>query len=234
MKTVDHLVIVIAAVLYAASCSVAEAPEIVVLPSECPVFEASIEDDADTKVFADSHLKILWHADDRISIFNKNTYNNQYKFDGETGDNAGSFTHIPNNTFVTGNALDNVYAVYPYSEKSSISNSGVLKVELPAKQSYAAGSFGRGANAMVAVTGDNMLIFKNVCGYFLFQLYGKDLFVSSISLKATGGEALAGVANVTVDSEGVPSAELVSETSSEVVLECDPPQPLGPDRKSVV
>ena len=55
---------------------------------------------------------VLWHADDRVSIFNKYTYNQQYRFTGNTGANSGSFTKVPNDDFITGNILrDNKFSV---------------------------------------------------------------------------------------------------------------------------
>ena len=67
------------------------------LEEDVPVFYASMEQVAvpDSRVYADESLRLLWHADDRVSIFNKYTYNQQYRFDGETGDNSGSFTKVP-------------------------------------------------------------------------------------------------------------------------------------------
>ena len=54
------------------------------------VFYATLEQSggaADaTKVYADENLKVLWNADDRISIYNRYTYGYQYAFQGITGD----------------------------------------------------------------------------------------------------------------------------------------------------
>ena len=59
-------------------------------------FYASIEnaETPDTKVFATEELYLRWNADDRITIFNKYTYNQEYRFTGETGDNSGSFKKV--------------------------------------------------------------------------------------------------------------------------------------------
>ena len=111
--------------------------EAVNVPDTRTVFYAEIEQSEDTKVYADEDLMILWHADDRISIFNRYTYNLEYRFGGETGANAGAFWAVPNDDMIVGNALDAIYAVYPYDEQTSISNQGVLSVSLPEKQEYA-------------------------------------------------------------------------------------------------
>ena len=102
------------------------------------VFYATIEgsDDADpkTKVYADERLRVLWNADDRISIFNKKTCNQEYKFMGEDGDNAGSFEAV--GTIGEGNGLPSIYAVYPYAPETSIDGDGLISFSLPAEQTY--------------------------------------------------------------------------------------------------
>lgn len=222
-----RLISIAAVFALAASCMVQEQMETVI--NNAPVFLAEIEgsDVSDTKAYADANLKVLWHEDDRVSIFNKLTYNQQYKFDGSTGDNSGSFSLIPDELFVTGNELDCVYAVYPYSAATAISNSGVLTINLPATQAYAECSFGRGANAMVAASSDNILVFKNLCGYLMFKFYGEGLSVSSIKLTSTGGEALAGTALVNATPGAAPTAKVTSNASSELVLDCADPVALG-------
>ena len=133
-------------------------------------FYATIEEDA-SKVFADDELRVLWDADDRVSIFDHYTFNEEYRFTGETGANAGWFEQIPYGTFVTGNDLDLVYSVYPYRKSTAIDNDGILTVEYPAEQVFRKGSFGLGANTMVSVTDDNRLQFRNCCGYLVLKLY---------------------------------------------------------------
>ena len=185
MTSVRNAVVYIATsglmILATCGCSMKEleSPSLV---SQYPVFIASIELPGEnvTKIHVDDKLKVLWDADDRISIFNKNTYNQQYKFDGQTGDNSGSFSTVVDNGFITGNELDYSYAVYPYAASTSISNTGVISLTLPLEQTYIAESFGPGANAMVAATEGNMLLFKNLCGYLMLKLYGDGLSVSSL------------------------------------------------------
>ena len=189
-------------------------------------FYASIEA-SPTRVFVDEKLNVLWNADDRVSIFNKNTYNQQYKFLGKTGDNAGAFNKAEEAEFVTGNPISNVVSVYPYSESTKISNDGVLSVELPSTQKYAEESFGYGSNTMVAVSSDNFLQYKNVGGYLRISLYGEGVLVSSITLKGNNGEKLAGRASVTMPLDGTPSIVLADDAANEITLICDSPIALG-------
>lgn len=221
-----------AALCAVVSCTVMEDTEQqpITLADE-PVFEGIIEEEEagpEAKVYVDENLKVLWDRDDKVSIFNRLTYNRQYRFTGETGDNAGSFSPVPTEDFITGNELDYVYAVYPYRRSTTISNDGVLSVELPVDQTCGGGSFGRGDNTMIAVSEDNFLVFRNLCGYLMFKFYGAGLKVKSLSLKANGGEALAGKATVTMAPGGVPEAVIAAEGSSgTLTVNCDTPVALG-------
>ena len=195
-----------------------------------PVFYASIEEPGDpvTRVFADSQLRVLWNADDRVSIFNKSTYNWQYRFDGQDGDNAGAFKKIPTDDFITSNPLEYVYSVYPYNENTRISNDGAMTVYLPAEQSYRENSFGLGDNTMIAIAEDNELMFKNLCGYFAIKLYGDNVSVSSITLKGNNNEPLAGKATVVAQTDAAPTLQMDSaEATRELTLTCATPVTLG-------
>ena len=74
------------------------------------VFYASFEQPTEpgTKVYANEDLLLRWTADDRVSIFEKNTYNQQFRFIGETGANAGGFKKVGGDDYYTGKAVPNV------------------------------------------------------------------------------------------------------------------------------
>lgn len=186
-------------------------------------FYATIDNDLDSKVYADEELRVLWDADDRISIFDHYTLNEEFRFTGESGANAGWFERVPLDGFVTGNELDYVYAVYPYREGTTIDNDGVLKVDLPEKQTYRKDSFGLGANTMLSVTKDNRLHFRNACGYLVLKLYGLGVSVSSITLQGSFSEPISGKAFLSMTPEGVPALKPAEEASSIVTLLCEKP-----------
>ena len=213
------------ALLFAA-CSVNELDIATPDAKDAEEFFATIED-ASTRVFVDDDLMVLWYADDRVSIFNKYTYNQQYRFTGNTGANAGTFTKVPNDDFVTGNALNYVYAIYPYKESTEISNQGVLTIDLPATQSYAENSFGIGANTMVSCSEGNELLFKNLCGYIMLKLYGDNVTVKSISIKGNNDEPLAGKATVNATVDNAPSLAFDASATKEITLTFDTPVTLG-------
>lgn len=193
------------------------------------VFYATVEgytsDSPGTKVYADENLKLLWNEDDRISVFNKTTFNYQYLFTGEDGDNAGSFEEIPETSLITANDIDHIIAVYPFSATNRVNNDGnQITVTLPAKQAYKEHSFGIGANTMVAATDNNFLSFKNVCGYLKFRLYGENTPISSITLQGNSGEKISGQAYITPTINGTP-AVVVNEANSAdtIMLSCTEP-----------
>ena len=193
------------------------------------VFYASFEQPSvtDTRVYANEDLLLRWTADDRVSIFNKLTYNQEYKFTGKTGANAGGFKKVDNDEFVTGNTISHVVSVYPYQEATAISESEVISLTLPAEQTYVENTFGLGANTMVSVSSDNVLQYKNVGGYLMFKLYGEGVSVSSITLKGNNGEKFTGDATVTMPLDGVPSVVMAEDATTEITLTCPEPVALG-------
>ena len=207
-----------------ASCSVQEKDFNVVQPDSAK-FYASFEQ-LDTKVFVNEDLLLRWTADDRISIFNKQTAGQEYKFAGQTGDDSGEFEKVGSGA-ASGSALDNVIAVYPYQAGTAVSESGAISLAFPAEQTYAQNSFGLGANPMVSVSADENLQFKNVGGYLKVSIFGCGYSVSSITLKGNNGEKIAGNATVTMPLDGVPTVEMAEDAGTEITLTCAEPVSLG-------
>ena len=183
-----------------------------------------------SKVYADQNLKLLWNAGDEITVFNKSTYNSRFQFAGQDGDNAGDFNDITASGLHTGNALDWVYAVYPYSAENKIDNAGsAITLTIPEMQHYRENSFGLGSNTMVAVSDDNYLAFKNTCGYLAIRLYGEGVSVSRITITGNNGEKLSGKALATVGLNAVPVLQMDESASDNVTLVCDDPVVLTAD-----
>ena len=211
-----------------------EEPAVSVAPvspeEKTEIFYGTTEADPDSKAYADAALRVLWNADDRVSIFAKNDYNRQFRFTGEDGANAGEFERVDTGDAGDAQALTCNYAVYPYSPATAVSPDGVLTVSLPAEQAYRENSFGAGAGTMVAISEDNRLRFKNVGTFVAIQLYGEGVSVRRITLKGRNGEKLAGQATVEMDAEGVPVVTMAAENTSETVsLVCAEPVALGED-----
>ena len=170
-------------------------------------FSATFEDAA-TRTYVDGSgetLRMHWTAGDAISIF-FSTYGEQYLFQGQTGDRGGSFAKLPSSVFTGGFELDRYYAVYPYSETTSLDESGIIHYTFPDTQAFAEGSFGLGANPMVAVTAgrdDRHLIFKNVCAFLRLQIYG-GATVTQIRFRGNAQETLCGTAEITTGFDTTP------------------------------
>ena len=179
----------------------------------------------ETKVYTDENLKVLWNEDDRISVFNMNTFNNQYSFSGDDGDTAGGFDLVGDEG--EGEEVNYVYSVYPYHEETALGTDGVLTMTLPADHLYKGKSFGIGANTMVAVTDNNFLAFKNVGGYLSLRLYGDNVSVSKVTIKGNNGEKIAGKAAITIPLGGVPSIVMDETATDEISIICPTPITIG-------
>lgn len=224
----------LASLILMTSCTADKDSEVAIVPSVKKFF-ASIEAPS-TRTYADKDGKLLWNANDMITAFYGDTYPRQFKFLGEDGKNYGEFQEInaPTGSY-TANSLNANYAIYPYHEKTEISNEGKISYIIPEIQSYAENSFGLGANVMVAVTKDtdsNFLAFKNLCGYFEFSLYGEGTTVKSIEFKGNNGEDLAGAVTITATHSGTPTFEFTGDTSKTLTLDCGDGVALGADAEN--
>ena len=194
-------------------------------------FESSGE--RDTKVYLDENIKVLWNEKDEISIFNRKDANDEYVFDGETGDNAGGF-YLAKDFSEEGVSIDHIYAVYPYSASTSVSIDGILSLTLPSEQPYAENSFGLGMNTMVSASDDQNLLFRNLCGYLELKFYGEGVSVSSVKLEGHGGQKLSGGANVRMEVGGTPSVAMADDAGTSITVVCDTPVELGTSKEDAV
>ena len=178
----------------------------------------------DNRTYVENNKNLRWHEADLISAFFGNTLNRQYKFKGQTGDNSGTFSLVPNGELGTGNNLDAIYAVYPYNEATTITDKGTLTINLPSVQTYAENSFGKGANTMIAVTEtteDTFLGFKNTCGYLKLKFYNADgATLKSVEVKGNNGEKIAGSASTTIEFGGVPTLIMNDTATTTITLDC--------------
>ena len=183
-----------------------------------------------TRTYVEESKYLYWHEEDRLSVFYGDDVNNEYKFEGITGDKGGTFAVVTEGTADATMSLDRIYALYPYDSTATISEQGDICYTLPATQHYASDSFGKGANAMVAVTEsteDRELYFSNLCGYLKVKLYG-NILVKSIELKGNGGEKIAGAATISTSADQAPAIvmfedEGTDESSGEgksITLDC--------------
>ena len=72
-------------------------------------FYASVEE-TDSRTYVDNQIRMRWHADDRITIFKKETYNREFKFTGKTGANSGGFKQVSvDDDFIYQSKVINIY-----------------------------------------------------------------------------------------------------------------------------
>lgn len=178
-------------------------------------------EEEETKTYVENYKYLRWHAGDEISFFDATTHNSQYAFAGNDGDAEGEFNAVATGE---GTAIATTYGVYPYNAATSISEEGVISVELPSTQAYGVNSFGKGANTMVAVgesATDDKLFFKNACGYLVVKLYNESgATVKSVVLKGNNEEKIAGAATITATYAGVPSVTMADTATSAVTIDC--------------
>ena len=221
-----RIILAIAAIALV-SCTVSElGNETDTIRPKGDVYTAFFEQ-TDTKVYVDGNLNTLWTEGDEISIFTT-TYNQHYKFDGNTGDDNGSFSEV-SSSFFSGGSVPTVYAIYPYSENTSITSEGVITLDLPAVQNYAENSYGLGANTMVAVTEnktDKALFFKSLSGYVVVRLYGYAT-IKSITLTGNNGEKISGQATVAPIYGQAPSVVMSESAGTSITLDCGEGVELG-------
>ncbi len=196
-----------------------------------PDLTAAFAEEDNTRTYIEDGKYLRWHEDDRLTAFYGNTLNRQYKFNGATGDNSGTFSLVPDGMLGTGNAFDHIYALYPYNADARITDEGVISLTLPAEQNYAENSFGRGANTMLAVTEnleDTFLAFKNACGYLKLKLYNAEgATIKSIEVKGNSGERLAGAATATIAFGEAPVLAMAVDATTSVTIVCGEGVALG-------
>ena len=180
---------------------------------------ASFEDD-DTRTYIDEDCKIYWHEDDRLSVFYGDYNNVECRFTGATGDKSGDIVPV---TATGGGSpiFDAIYALYPYGPDAELSDNGIT-FTLPAVQTYTEGSFGRGANVMVAVSrsrDDHSMLFRNIGGSLKLQLWG-NATVKRIRVKGNNNETLAGSASVMASHGATPALEVYNGGVKSVELDC--------------
>ena len=142
--------------------------------------------------------KTVWTKGDLVSVFYRSDANQQWQFQGETGDTKGKLKRISQgNTPNIG--LDKVVAVYPYNANYLIElQTGNIQVSLPSVQEYVEDSYGIGSSIMISSSRTDKLYLKNVCGWLKLQLTG-DATIDHITLKGNNGEQVAGNVFITAD-----------------------------------
>jgi len=168
---------------------------------------------------------VLWSEGDAIAVINNGKL---FKFvvDAEdAGSTSGTFTlQLFENCGYTEEDFkvdQPVQAIYPFE---GVTFDGTINYTVPAEQTYAAGSFGKGASPMSAYAGnaEGAIAFENLFGAIKLQLKG-DNKVTSITVQGKNNEVLSGSAAFTTYTNGTaPAITLTSgeESAKSVSLVC--------------
>ena len=188
---------------------------------------AVIEDDASAKTVLDENNNVRWSEGDQIVAFMKTSLGLKYQLkESYIGETSGYFSKVSSGSsddLGAGMEWDHIVAYYPYAESikcAKIGDNYAIDVVLPTEQTYEADSFGGGAWPMVAVSKDNDITFKNVCGGMKLLLKGTQK-VTSIKIQGKNNEKLSGAATVTAyTDETKPAITMASGASTSVTLDC--------------
>lgn len=183
-----------------------------------------------TQLSYDNGYKTVWSAGDAINV---NNMLGSYKFVLVKGANTpnAEFANDPTYSGVSAGTEDGntfpgsgMVAVYPFNANATTSMAGddvVVTTEIPANQTFSAGSFGQNASPMVAynAAGLPQFSFKNVGTVFCMPLTGEGTIVSA-KVEHVDGVAIAGAVTVTAVAESEPVTTVAENGSSVVTLSC--------------
>ncbi len=170
----------------------------------------------DTRTVLDDGFKVNWMPSDRLGVFDVDGVT-EFVTDIEAASHSAAFTCTGTFDMPEDLSTAALVAFYPYASSLSAdwSSYTVSGVEIPASQTAVAGSFDPDAAVSWAMgtfeTKDN-LIFHNL--YSLLKVTVAQDGVSKVTLKANGGESLAGSASVSLAT----GAMTISNGESEVAL----------------
>ena len=153
--------------------------------------------------------KVVWCADDQISVFDGVSNNAFSIYD---------YTEASGTAKFGGTALANAeyYAAYPYSADNTYAG-GTFCLTLPAAQTATDGTFADSYALAVAKAVDGYFAFQNATSLVKVVLADDIQNIASISLKGNNDEQIAGKVSVTLGADGVVSA-VAAEGAKEVTL----------------
>lgn len=204
------------------------APKQIYVSSENSVSRTSVQDDK----------YVAWSEGDGIAYFPRMNSNVQYQLHSATPTEEGYcvFKRVSEDV-EQGNALNYIYAVYPYAEAVTLTSEGNVSLQLPEVQCYAEDSFGVGAAPMVAVSNgadSDPLHFKHCSGFLKLQMYGKDFVVKRVELSGNKGEKLAGAASIIAEYDALPKMKCLDSGVEKVIIDCGNGVQLGEDESKAV
>lgn len=169
-------------------------------------------DNAKTTVL-DGGSAIYWAPEDEINVF-CGTSSGRLKSTNTENAATATFTGTATGE-IRPSSSSMLYALYPYREDAAFKD-GTITTTLPESQCALAGTFDSRANIAMAVSDNNELKFKNVCGGLRFTLENPG--IKRIVFESNGGEYIAGEFSAQFK-DGVPVVKEVKRGSRKVCLE---------------
>ncbi|MBR5856407.1 MAG: phosphodiester glycosidase family protein [Bacteroidales bacterium] len=187
------------------------------------VLSAKIEQGVLTKTEIGSDKDIVWSENDQIVAFMKSSVGSQCQILPEfVGKNYADFSILGDSE--VGSDWEHIVAYYPYSTSvqcAKSENGYTLDVVLPSEHTYIPNSFSKGTFPMVAVSSNNSIAFKNICGGIKLKFKGTAKIVS-ITITGKNNEKLSGEATVTAKSNGdAPAIAMAQSALTSATLKCE-------------
>ena len=200
-----YLLALVAAMFAACATDVTEDVAIEVPETLKVSFEES------TRIQLDDN-KTVWTKGDLVSVFYRSDANQQWKFQGNTGDREGILKRVSAPEY--SHTTSKMVVAYPYNENYYLNPETCnLQAYLPAEQTYLKDSYGINGNIMVSQSEYKQFVLKSVCGWLKIQLKGEGQVVKKVTLKGNNGEQVAGEIYVnTADATSILAAEMGSSS----------------------
>ena len=194
---------------------------------------ASGEPVVSSRTSIDQTNNILWSAGDQLIAFMKTTLGDKYQIKDEfVGSLNGGFSKVSESgsgdDLEVGHEIDHNVILYPYDQDATCwmnddenpTASYLVRTELPHTQMYVVNSFANESFPMIAVSDENRLSFKNVCGCIKLRFVGTHK-IKSIKLEGLSDEVLSGSCSIVAHVDGSqPSVEMSSTGHKDVILDC--------------
>ena len=208
MKT-RYILTCIAALL--AFCACNDTKEEVEINGTQLVLTAYQEGSAGSKTAVeDGGKQVFWEPGDEIKVFS-GSRSGKFTSSAESLEAVTTFTgHLEG----TGPDVEDIWAVYPYSDEASFDGECITTV-IPSVQVASPGTFAQGANVAIAHSATTNLQFYNVGGGIRFSLTEEG--VNKVIFEGLGGEVISGTVKVGFE-EGLPKVKEVSGGSMFITL----------------
>jgi len=156
---------------------------------------------------------------DYSSVNGGSSDNYRFTLTSGAGEHTASFT----GTLSAGANIEQLYALYPYSESASFDGENI-HFSLPQEQVYSFNSFAPNINPSIGVYDEDGIEFKNLCGILRLALLGNES-VRSIEITDNAESPLWGNVSLPVSTVGssvsaIVDGSIISSGTSSLTLSC--------------